>query len=341
MSAERRRYRGVLFGWGGIARLAHYPAYVGSPDVAGRLELVALVDGVGDGRDLPGITYVPSRDGLAALRPIDFIDICTPTASHLDLVLWGLGQGYHVLCEKPVALTSAEAGQIRAAAAAARRIVAPCHQYRFNPAWRQLRAWLDAGEIGRWHLAEFRVLRPHADPGVRAGITPWRGVRQQSRGGVLLDHGTHLLYLLLDVAGPPADVRGWTGRLRHRHYDVEDTAQVLLEYPGALASVFVSWSGSRRENWIRFTGERGTITWAGGELCLDRDGRREVIDFSAALDKAAYREWFARLLADFADAMDRGDGAQYLDEIAKVSAILEQAYESAAHARWAGPPVAT
>src|SRR5256884_4413104 len=43
------------------------------------------------------------------------------------------------------------------------------------------------------------------------------------RGGVLLDHGTHLVYQLLDIAGMPASVSAWTGRLRHARYEVEDT----------------------------------------------------------------------------------------------------------------------
>src|SRR5436309_12543294 len=48
---------------------------------------------------------------------------CTPTASHLELTLWGLEQGYHVVCEKPVALTRGEAERIASAARASGRIV--------------------------------------------------------------------------------------------------------------------------------------------------------------------------------------------------------------------------
>src|SRR3989449_7265015 len=98
---------------------------------------------------------------------------------------------------------------------------------------------------------------------------PWRGRRAAGRGGVLLDHGTHLVYELLDVAGPPQAVRAWTGRLRHGAYDVEDTAQLVFEYPDRMATMFLTWAARRRETEIRFSGERGRITGSGGILSLE------------------------------------------------------------------------
>ena len=331
MQTERRPFRGALIGAGGVARQSHHPAYADA-GVARRLELVVALDTAPDVADIPGLPRVADAAALAAYEPLDFIDVCTPTASHVELVLWGLERGWHVLCEKPVATTRRDAARVADAARRAGRVVVACHQYRFNPAWRQLRSWLDADRIGRWHLAEFRTYRPYADRGGRSGGgVPWRGTRAGGAGGVLLDHGTHLLYLLDDVAGAPSGVRAWTGRLRHRDYDVEDTAQVVLEYPdGRAATIFVTWAGQRRENVIRFWGERGTIAWTGGELTLDADGDAQRVDFTAALDKAAYRDWFAGLLRDFADAMAGGDAEAGLREIATVADVLERAYASAA-----------
>ena len=164
-SAEPRRYRGAVIGVGGIARQAHLPAFLEAPSVRGRVAIVALVDSAPDLAPVDGIPLLSRREQLAGAPPADFIDVCTPTATHLDLTLWGLEQGYHVLCEKPVAVTRAEADRIAAAARARGRLVMPCHQYRFNPAWTKLKQWLDEGAIGRWHLAEFSVYR-------RAGLEP-------------------------------------------------------------------------------------------------------------------------------------------------------------------------
>ncbi len=332
-SPDSRVYRGVLLGLGGIARSAHMPAFLHAPNVSGRLQIVGIVD---DAPAAPasfhGIPLLSSPDRLHTLGPIDFVDICTPTSSHLTLSLWALSQGYHVLCEKPVAVTRAEAVALATAASRAGRVVMPCHQYRFNPVWRRVKRWLDEGVIGRWYLADFRVYRLAADQGASSDVVPWRGRRAGGRGGVLLDHGMHLVYELLDVAGPPQAVRAWTGRLRHGGYDVEDTAQILFDYPDRMATMFLTWAARRRETEVRFIGERGSITWSGGTLTLERDGKgpAESFDHRAELDKASYATWFADLFCDFARALDSGDGAPHIADIAQVAAVLEDAYAGAA-----------
>src|SRR6267143_1692726 len=333
-SPDRRVYRGVLFGLGGIARSAHLPAFQADARVASRLQIVAIVD------DAPGtgmtsfqvIPLLSSPDQLATLGagPIDFVDICTPTSSPVGLSLWALSHGYHVLCEKPVAVTRAEAAALATAAQRVDRVVMPCHQYRFNPVWRRVKRWLDDGVIGRWYLAEFRVYRLAADPGASSDAVPWRGRRTDGRGGVLLDHGTHLVYELLDVAGLPQSVRAWTGRLRHDGYDVEDTAQLLFTYPDRMATMFLTWAARRRETEIRFIGERGSITWSGGMLTLERDGHTESFDHTGDLDKASYSKWFAGLFHDFAATLDSGDSARPMADIAQVAAVLEASYAAVA-----------
>src|SRR5437868_6018870 len=327
-SPEPRRYRGALIGAGGIARQSHLPALRGA--LRARVDVVALVDTAPGVPPVDGIPLLRDHTALSDLGPLDFIDICTPTASHLELTLWGLEQGYHVVCEKPVALTRGEAERIAGAARASGRIVMPCHQYRHNPVWMKVKEWLANGAIGRWHLAEFSVYRTTADPGRVADGTPWRGTSAAGRGGVLLDHGTHLVYQLLDVAGLPASVSAWTGTLRHAGYDVEDTAALRFEYPGRLASLFFTWAGRTRENRIRFVGDAGTIEWVDGELRLERGGAVERLDFAAELDKTAYHRWFACLFEAFVAALDSGDaGTRFLDDIARVASVVEHAYAAA------------
>jgi predicted dehydrogenase len=320
-----KTYRGAVIGAGGIARGAHIPALRQEKAVRSRLEVVAVVDSAPDVTPVEGLPLVRDLAELERFGPLDFLDICTPTASHLGLVLWGLERGLHVICEKPVALDRAEAARIAAAARGAGRVVWPCHQYRYNPAWRQVQEWLAGGVIGRWHLAEFAVYRQFADPGSRPGA-PWRGSSGAGRGGVLLDHGTHLLYQVLDVAGWPAAVRAYAGRLRHQSYDVEDTAEIVLEYPGRVVTLFLTWAARQRETRLRFVGERGTIEWNGGELRLESPERAERVDFTRELDKASYWHWFASLFADFIVAIDRAELDPALGDIARVATLLELCY---------------
>jgi predicted dehydrogenase len=321
---RERRYRGAVIGLGGIALQSHLPAFR-LPQASSRLDIVAAVDP----SPKPEISGLPIYRDLAPLAELnlDFVDVCTPTSSHVELTLWALEHGMHVLCEKPVALTPEEAERIRCTARAANRIVMPCHQYRFNPAWRRIRDWLAQEVIGRWYLAEFDVYRLAADLGNGTDALPWRGRAAAARGGVLLDHGTHLLYQLLDVAGPPTQLRAWAGRLRHDGYDVEDTAHLLLEYPGRMAKMFLTWAGRTRENRIRFIGEAGTIEWSAGLLTLERSRQTTSFDHTAELRKESYAIWFADLFAAFAAAMDTGD-PEPLNDIAKVADLLCMAYSS-------------
>src|SRR5947209_6983636 len=343
-SPEPRRYRGALIGAGGIARQSHLPALRGAAALRARVDVVAVVDSAPGVPPVDGIPLLRDHAALRDLAPLDFIDICTPTASHLELTVWGLEQGYHVVCEKPVALTRVEAERIAAASRASGRIVMPCHQYRYNPVWLRVKAWLATGAIGRWHLAEFSVHRLAADPGRAAGgaSTPWRGTSAAGRGGVLLDHGTHLVYQLLDVAGMPSAVSAWTGRLRHAGYDVEDTAALRFEYPDRLATMFFTWAGRARENRIRFVGDAGMIEWVDGELRLERGGAVERLDFAAELEKTAYRRWFACLFEAFVAALDRADAiaatGPFVEDIRRVAGVVEDAYAAARTGRTVAIP---
>jgi predicted dehydrogenase len=323
--------RGVLIGAGGGARLAHLPAYAHDATVATRLAIVAAVDSRLPPPDLGSLPVFDSLTHCLTQSPADFADVCTPTATHSAMVLDALAHGLHVFCEKPVATSRSDARLLATAARAAGKVLFPCHQYRQNPAWVALRRYLDAGAIGRWHLAEFHVYRPEADRGAGTGAAaPWRGTRAQSLGGVLLDHGTHLLYLLLDAGGMPERVMAHTATLGHHDYDVEDTAHLWLDYGDRLATVTLTWAGVERENRIRFTGSDGMVEWIGGQLRLVRkNGEVASTDFTAQLQKTEYAGWMSRVLAQFADAMDRGESSAGVAEIEQVATLLEAAYHSA------------
>jgi predicted dehydrogenase len=323
--------QGVIVGAGGVAKLAHLPAYTHDAKIAARLRVVGAVDSRVPAPELGKLPIYTSLGAATAAASIDFVDICTPTATHRELILDSLARGLHVFCEKPVAVTAAEAKELAAAARAAKRILFPCHQYRQNPAWVALRALVDGGAIGRWHLAEFHVYRAEADRGAIAGGVPWRARRENSLGGVLLDHGTHLLYLLLDVGGMPQSMLAHVTTLGHSSYDVEDTAHLLMDYGRRTATLTLTWAGQERENRIRFIGDEGMVEWVGGALRLvRRDGRVETTDFSAQLLKTEYAGWMSRILGDFADAMDSGKNEASLTEIEHVATLVEAAYRSSA-----------
>ncbi|MEP7067078.1 MAG: hypothetical protein ABI889_13665, partial [Gemmatimonadota bacterium] len=92
-TAPARRYRGAVIGLGGVARGSHIPGFLHDTATRNRLEIVATVDGSPSVVPLDGVPQIGSREGLRAIPDVDFVDICTPTSSHLDLTIWALEHG--------------------------------------------------------------------------------------------------------------------------------------------------------------------------------------------------------------------------------------------------------
>jgi UDP-N-acetylglucosamine 3-dehydrogenase len=98
----------------------------------------------------------PSR--MFAEEELDLVSIVAPTSLHLPVTLTALSAGAHVLVEKPIAATREEAGEMIAAADRAGRLLTVGHIERFNPAIRELRRRLAAGQLGR--IFQVKATRP-------------------------------------------------------------------------------------------------------------------------------------------------------------------------------------
>src|SRR3954469_22036097 len=113
--------------------------------------------------DVTNIKGFRNFDEMIALADLDLVDICAPTAAHPSLAKAALAAGKHVLCEKPMARTSAEAKEMVEAARAAGRILMPAMPVRFWPEWSWLAEAIKKQEFGRVLGARFRrVAEPPA-----------------------------------------------------------------------------------------------------------------------------------------------------------------------------------
>jgi predicted dehydrogenase len=132
---------------------------------------------------------------LITLPQVDVIDICVPTPAHVEVATAALGTGKHVVCEKPLARTSADARRIAEAAAGAKGMFMPAMCMRFWPEWEWLKRAADEGRYGRLRAAHFR----------RVGSIPAGWFRNgQLSGGALLDlhvHDTDFVYHLFGRPG--------------------------------------------------------------------------------------------------------------------------------------------
>jgi predicted dehydrogenase len=206
------------------------------------------------------------REMLAELRP-DVAVICAPHPSHMALALDCFAAGAHVLVEKPIAVTVAEADRMIAAAQEAGRLLAVNFQQRFRPLIERARALIEAGELGP--LVRVLCIEPWFRSAAYYRSAGWRGTWRGEGGGVLMNQAPHSLDLLVHLAGMPIKVWGWTRTLRHA-IECEDSAQAMLEFangaPGYLTMSTVE-AGKQR---LQIVGERAGIELTGEQLAITR-----------------------------------------------------------------------
>jgi glycosyltransferase AglD len=331
------RLRGGLLGAGNIALRGHLPQWTGDPALADAVEIVAVADLSPANLEacrafLPEARYYDRAEELLERETLDFCDICAPPFTHRPLVEAAARRGVHVLCEKPLAATLEDAEAIAASVRAAGIALVPCHQYHYSPQWQAVVRLLP--RIGRIHLVEYEVLRTEANPGNPNWSPAWRTDPALSGGGILFDHGAHILYQLRSVLGEPAAVHATVRNLCHSGYGVEDSAFVVLDFGDRLAEVRLTWAARRRSIRFQFVGDAGELV-GDDERVVVRAATTEEISFADGMSRnSSHSEWYAPLMLDFVDRVRRRDTTTVpLDEALYVSRVISRAYESSAQGR--------
>ncbi len=137
---------------------------------------------------------------------VDVVDIVTPNFLHKEIAMAAIAAGKHVYCEKPLALTAAEAKEMYEAAEAAKVKTLVGFNYLRNPAIAEARRLIASGALGEiWTFSGQFVLDACSDPDVPF---TWRFERKLSGSGALGDLGAHIISLALVLVGPVSSVAG-------------------------------------------------------------------------------------------------------------------------------------
>jgi predicted dehydrogenase len=186
--------------------------------------------------------YGSLKELLEKERP-DAVTIAVPTENHHEAVLEALAAGCHVLVEKPIAATLAQADELVAAAKAAKRVLAVGHIERYNPAVLELKRRLDDGQLGRVYQFDAQRLGPF----------PQR-IRDV---GVVIDLATHDLDLMRFLTGSEI-VRVYAETRRKVHTTREDMVSGLLRLAdGSVGLLQINWLTPTKIRQMTVTGERG------------------------------------------------------------------------------------
>lgn len=236
----------------------HLQGYLALPE---RFQVAAICDldtvrakvVAGDGDT---IRIVSDLAEILADESIDLIDVCLPPHLHFPVSLLALNAGKHVVCEKPLVRSLAEADELQAAANAADRKIFPVFQYRYGRATRQLQALIDAGITGEAYAASLEV---HWNRDSNYYAIPWRGTWEGESGGAVLGHAIHAHDLLCCFMGPIDEVFAFT-TTRVNKIETEDCASISLKMQsGALATSSVTLGAGNDTSRLRLCFEGLTV----------------------------------------------------------------------------------
>jgi predicted dehydrogenase len=230
----------------------------------------------GDLLGLDAARVYPSLDAMIAAERalpadarVDAVAIVTPNHLHAPMAIAALDAGFHVLCEKPMAMSLAQARAIAASAAASGRHFALAFTYSGYPLVEEARVRVARGDFGAIRLVQVEYLQgwlslPIDGDGNRQAA--WRtDPARAGPGGCLGDIGTHAFQLAEHVSGLRVDTVSADLATHVPGRRLDDDVSALLRFEGEARGVLkASQVAAGEENGLRLRihGERGGLEWA-------------------------------------------------------------------------------
>ncbi|MFL5802400.1 MAG: Gfo/Idh/MocA family protein [Roseiflexaceae bacterium] len=257
----------IGFGVVGAGMVARYHATAIGRTPGARLVAVCR-DNAGRAAEAAAQFGVPCEPGLAALlaRPdVDAVCICTPSGRHAAQAIAAARAGKHVLVEKPMALTLADADAMIAASRDHGVRLAVALQRRADPVFQSVRAAIESGALGRLTLGAISV--PYLRAQSYYESAAWRGTWALDGGGALMNQGIHLLDLLIWYMGDAIEAQASTATLAHT-IEVEDCVSATLRFEGgALGSVATTTAAAPGfPHRVEVYGDRGGVQIEGEQI---------------------------------------------------------------------------
>ena len=256
------------------------------------------------------------------------VSIATESGIHGEIALACIDRGIHVIIEKPMAMSMAEADEIIRRSGEKHVKVAACHQNRFNVAVQKTRAALEAGRFGRLSHGSVHV-RWNRNRGYYTQA-PWRGTWAQD-GGCLMNQCIHGVDLLRWMLGDEVEeVYGVTRQQFHDYLEAEDVGMAVLKFKnGAIGTIEGTTNvfPKNLEETLYLFGETGTVKIGGTST-----NNIDVWDFADETEADAanknlkeatsnvYGNGHTGLFADMMEAIEE-DRKPYIDAVAGRNAL--------------------
>ncbi|WP_283150286.1 Gfo/Idh/MocA family protein [Silvimonas soli] len=287
-----------MIGCGVAARELHWPALQA---VTEHVELVAICNRTAQKAQhfsamSGGVDWYVGWDELLARPDIEAVDIVLPATENLRATRAALAAGKHVLVEKPLAATEAEAQEMLALAAQYPHLITMvAENFRYAAAFERIKQWLDSGEAGRPYALNWNAMTLMQEDN-RYLASGWRS-SEAFPGGLVLDAGVHYIAVVRDLLGEisraslsPSQVNPKLGQLDGAMLSAQTAS-------GVNVTLNLYFSAAAHNEWrLVLLAEHGAAIYDGRKLLLTsvrpdktREWRRDDDDGYAAEMRAFAR----------------------------------------------------
>lgn len=257
---------------------------------------------------------------------LDIVHICTPHFLHREQVIRCLAAGFHVLTEKPMAITLGDADAMMETAAQSGKKFGVIFQNRYIEGVKEAKKLIENGKLGRitgaWsHLTWWRPPSYYE--------CDWKGSWEKEGGGVLIDQAIHSIDLVQYLVGSPVEwIHGHIDNRVLKTVEVEDVADAIIGFQnGCLYSLFAcNYYTCNAPIQIEIMGEKGKVNIKGFDVTIEAEGEKYEIAPSPVTDMliggqgywGSYhyqqiREFYTAVLEDQPVAVNGSEGRKALE----------------------------
>ena len=234
-------------------------------------ELTAVCDIVYDkaetlGKEYAVKTYQNIDDLLKSETETDVVSICSPNGLHAEHTIKALNAGFHVLCEKPMAINVHDCGRMIQAAEKNNKRLFAIKQNRFNPPVAEVKRLIDNGTLGKIQSVQLSCFWNRNFDYYEGS---WKGTKDID-GGTLYTQFSHFIDLLYWMIGDVKSAKGIGRNFAHQGViEFEDAGVVILEFHnGAIGTInyTVNSFAGNMEGSLTIFGDKGTVKIGGQYL---------------------------------------------------------------------------
>lgn len=211
--------------------------------------------------------FLSFDDYLANIVNSDVISVCSPNGTHAELTIKALANGFHVVCEKPMALNVNDCGKMIMAAEKHNKRLFIVKQNRYNPPVKALKKAIDENRLGKILSVQLNCFWNRNSS--YYSNSDWKGTMRND-GGVLFTQFSHFIDLLYWMIGDVDSANSITRNFIHKDtIEFEDSGVAIIKFmEGAIGTVNFTINSTKKnmEGSLTVFGEKGTVKIGGQYL---------------------------------------------------------------------------